>query len=74
MEHHCNCLHVGPPLTPLLFDIIVRFRENRIAIVGDIEKALLNIEVDPSDRDVLRYLWVDYTYSNNPSIVEYRYK
>ena len=69
-----DCLHVGPPLTPLLFDILVRFRENRIAIVGDIEKAFLNIEVDPSDRDVLRFLWVDDIYSDNPSIVEYRYK
>ena len=67
-----DCLHVGPPLTPLLFDILVRFRENRIAIVGD--KAFLNIEVDPSDRDVLRFLWVDDIYSDNPSIVEYRYK
>ena len=34
-----DCLHVGPPLTPLIFDLLLRFRENRIALVGDIEKA-----------------------------------
>ena len=32
-------LHVGPSLNPLLYSILIRFRENRIALVGDIEKA-----------------------------------
>jgi len=44
-----DCLHVGPPLNPLLFDILVRFRENKIGMVADIEKVFLNIEVDPQD-------------------------
>ena len=48
-----DCLHTGPSLNPLLFDILVRFRENKVALVGDIEKAFLNIEVDPDDRDCL---------------------
>lgn len=46
-----DCLHTGPSLNPLLFDVLVRFRENRVALVGDIEKAFLNIEVDSKDRD-----------------------
>ena len=46
-----NCLHVGPSLDPLLYRILVWFRGNRIALVGDIEKAFLNVEVDESDRD-----------------------
>ena len=46
-----DCLHVGPSLNPLLFEILVRFREKRIAFVGDIEKAFLNGEVDERDRD-----------------------
>ena len=54
-----DCLHVGPSLNPLLYSILVRFRENRIALVGDIEKAFLNVEVDESDRDCLRFLWVN---------------
>lgn len=41
-----DCLHVGPPLTPLLFDILIRFREKRTAVVADIEKVFLNVEVD----------------------------
>ena len=41
-----DCLHVGPPLNPLLYSILLRFRENRIAPVGDIEKVFFNGEVD----------------------------
>ena len=40
-----DCLHKGPSLTPLLFDILIRFREKRVALIGDIEKAFLNIKV-----------------------------
>ena len=51
-----DCLHVGPPLNPLLMNILFRFRENRVALVGDIEKAFLNIEVDEQDQDYLRFV------------------
>ena len=54
-----DCLHVGPPLNPLLYNILLRFRENRVVVVGDVEKAFLNVEVDPEDRDCLRFLWVE---------------
>ena len=36
-----DCLHVGLSLNPLLYSILLTFRENRIALVGDIEKAFL---------------------------------
>ena len=44
-----DCLHVGPPLTPLTFSILLRFQESKIALVGDIKKAFLNIEIHPED-------------------------
>ena len=68
-----DCLHVGPPLTPQLYDVLVRFREKRIAIVGDIEKAFLNVEVAKKDRDSLRFLWVDDISSKEIKPVEYRF-
>ena len=53
-----DCLHVGPPLAPLMFDILVRFWEHNVALVGDIQKAFLQIEVNPEDRNYLGFLWV----------------
>ena len=68
-----DCLHKGPSLTPLLFDILVRFREKRVALIGDIEKAFLNIEVDKEDRDFLRFLWFDDVYDPTSKVVVYRF-
>ena len=68
-----DCLHVGPPLTPLLYDIFLRFRENRTGIVADIEKAFLNIEVDRKARDCLRFLWVEDPFDDNSPIVIFRF-
>ena len=51
------CLHKGTSFCPLLFDILIKFRKKRVALIGDIEKAFLNIEVDKEGRDFLRFLW-----------------
>ena len=66
-----DCLHTGPPLTPDILDILVRFRDQPIAVVADIEKAFLMIAVKKEDKDVLRFLWVDTVNSVEPKIVEY---
>ena len=36
-----ECLHPGPNLLPLIFDVLLRFRMNKIALIGDLEKAFL---------------------------------
>ena len=41
----------GPCLTPLLFDVLLRFRAHDIALTADIEKAYLQISVTESERD-----------------------
>ena len=41
----------------LLFDVLIRFRSKDIGITADIEKALLQIGINETDRDVLRFLW-----------------
>lgn len=68
-----DCLHKGPSLTPLLFDILVRFREKRVALVGDIEKAFLNIEVDKADGDFLRFPWLENASQPESKIAVYRF-
>ena len=72
--HQLNtCLHKGPSLNPLLFDILLSFREKRVALIGDIEKVFLNIEVDKEDRDFLRFLWLDDVSDPSSEIVVYTF-
>ena len=57
----------------MLFDIPLRFRLPKIALIGDLEKAFLNVEVKPEDRNLLRFLWIDYVNSLNPGIIKLRF-
>ena len=41
-----------------MFDLLLRFRAHRIALMADIEKAFLIIQMAERDRDVLHFLWV----------------
>ena len=68
-----DCLHVGPPLTPLLFDILLRFRQYKTCVIGDIEKAFLNIGVTEADRNCLRFLWTSDIKADKPIVQVYRY-
>ena len=54
-----NCLHEGPSLLPELIKVLLSFRSHKIGLVADVEKAFLNVEIDETDRDYLRCLWVD---------------
>ena len=52
-----ECLYRGPVLLYDLVDMILRFRIPKVGIVSYIEKAFLQIELQPSDRDVRRFIW-----------------
>ena len=60
-----DCLYAGPPLSSLIYDILLRFRVHKVAF--------LNISVDPRDHDYLRFLWVDDTRSKHPRLQVYRF-
>ena len=47
----------GPDLTNQLVGVLTRFREGRVAIVGDIEKMFYQVKVKPEHQDYLRFLW-----------------
>ena len=59
-----QCLMPGPSVIPELYDVTLRFRWFPVAVVADIEKAFLMINVIPQDRDVLRFLWIDNVNSS----------
>ena len=43
-----DCLLTGPTCIPKLFNILVQFRWNLIAVTADIEKAFLMVSIKPS--------------------------
>ena len=74
-----ECLHPGPSLSTALYDTLIKFRENNIAIIADIEKAFLQISLHPEHRDFVRFIWfddpfnIDYENFDNNLLVEYRF-
>ena len=69
-----DCLHVEPKFNQWINELLVTFRSYPIALVADIEKAFLMISVSPSDRDALRFLWVENPFSNDvvPMILRFK--
>ena len=58
---------VAPPKFKVCYatgGMIIRFRLNAVGIAADIEKAFLQIGLNPIDRDVTRFLWI--TDPSNP--------
>ena len=68
-----DCLHIGPPLQPLLYDILIRFRMYPVALLGDIQQAFLQIKVDKEDRDAMRFLWPKDVSKADSEIQELRF-
>ena len=61
-----DCLLTGPNSIPKLFNILVQFRWNPVAITADIEKAFLMISIKPNDHNYLRFLWIkDFSKSQS---------
>ena len=53
-----QCLEKGPNLIELVPSSLNRFREKKIGVISDIKSAFLQIEVNKSDRDFLRFFWI----------------
>ena len=52
-----ECMYKGPPLQPLLWDILIRARMSTHIVLADIQKAFLQIGVRGEDRDAFRFLY-----------------
>ena len=57
----------GPDLTNKLLGVLLRFREEPVAVMGDIEGMFHQVRVNPDDRDALRFLWWKDGDMNQPT-------
>ena len=71
-----ECLYKGPVLLRDLCGILLRFRLYNKAMVADIEKAFLQIGLQPNQRDITRFLWIkdlENPSLNRDNLQEYRF-
>ena len=68
-----ECLYKGPQLTPIMFDIFLRFLTFSIAMTSDIEKDFFTNFFLNGDRDYLRFLWFDNVFFEGPRLVRNGY-
>ena len=63
-----ECLDIGPPLQRKILDILLRVRFKPVFLAGDIKQAFLQIVIRETERDVLRFYWVEDLESKKPVI------
>ena len=62
-----ECLAKGPSLLNILLGILIRFRENQIAFIGDISKMYHSIDIPLHDQMTHLFLWRDCDTSFKPT-------
>lgn len=63
-----DTLMVGPKLQRLLFEILLKYRQHRVALVADIAKMYRMIWVNKKHQDLQRILW---RFSSEDPVEEY---
>jgi len=69
-----DCLEVGPPFLIDLCTLLLRFRTYNIALVTDIEKAFLHVQLDEGDRRFTHFFWLSEEDNPESSFEIYRFQ
>ena len=75
-QHHSlnDCLHIGPPFLNHLCAILLHIRLFLHAFSADIEKAFLHVQLNESDRDCTRFLWLSNPQDLSSPFQPYHFK
>jgi len=61
----------GPKLQSDVFDILVKFRKEWVALVGDISQMYHQLVLFPEDRPMHRFLWRNMEINKEPEVYEF---
>ena len=59
-------LYQGPDLANSLTGVLIRFRQDKVASIADLEAVFHQVKVLPKDADALRFLWWSGSLNNPP--------
>ena len=60
----------GPKLQKDVFDVVLRFRSNPVALVADLTEMFLQVTMAKQDRRYHRFLWRGLDLSRPPDVYE----
>ena len=66
-----DVIHAGPKLQQELFDVLIRFRRNPVALACDIKEMYMQVEIEEKDRPMFRILWRDCDGDRDPDVFEF---
>ena len=58
----------GPDLMNNMLGVLLRFRENAVAVTGDIKKMYHSVKISDIDQHTHRFLWRDFDVSRDPDV------
>ena len=64
-------IHAGPKLQQDLFDVLLRFRRDPVAVACDIKEMYMQISIEEQDRPYFRMLWRDLNADQDPEVYEF---
>ncbi len=67
-----DALLPGPTLGASLLGVLLRFRQQAVAICGDIRGMFHQVQLLPEDRPLLRFVWREMKRENPPDIFEWQ--
>ncbi|KAL7883040.1 hypothetical protein SRHO_G00006980 [Serrasalmus rhombeus] len=62
----------GPTLGASLLGVLLRFRQNAVAISGDIRSMFHQVRLLPEDRPLLKFVWRDMRREDPPDVYEWQ--
>ncbi|XP_070560266.1 uncharacterized protein [Ptychodera flava] len=66
-----DVIYQGPKVQHDLFEVLLRFQRNPVALISDIGEMYLRIEIPPDDRPCYRFLWRDLEEHKAPDEYEF---